>query len=104
MHMAKRCQIILSPRCFDDMFGQRVKVVEAFMNWGRLIINVEGIGLAGDTVEEALVKEFDSLPQLRNFIGKLTIDGNSGNNHVYNSQSRQRKKRASGPNVVRQER
>ena len=102
--MESRCQFILSPRCFDDMFGRQLKVVDAHISWGRLIINVEGIGYPTLDPESVLTKEFHSLTQLRNWIGGQSFNGGHSQNQVHDAQSGRGKGRTTGSNVIQQRR
>lgn len=102
--MEQRCQLILSPRCFDDLFGRQLKVVDAHISWGRLVINVEGVGYQTLDPESVLTKEFNSITQLRNWIGGQSCNGGNRSNQIHDAQSRRSKRHASGPNVIQQRR
>ena len=98
--MEPRCQFILSPRCFDDIFGRQLKVVDVYISWGRLIINVEGVGYPTLDPDSVLTKEFNSLPQLRNWIGGQSFNGGNSSHKVHNAQSGRHKRRTSRSNVI----
>jgi hypothetical protein len=98
--MESRCQFVLSPRCFDDIFGRQLKVVDVHMSWGRLVINVEGIGYPVLDPDSVLIKEFNSLTQLRNWIGGQSLNGGNGSNQIHNSQPGGSKRHTSGSNAI----
>lgn len=98
--MQPRCQFVLSPRCFNDMFGRRLTVVDAYISWGRLVINVEGVGCQTMDPGSVLIKEFNSLNQLRNWIGGQPLNGSNVQDKVYNTQSGGCQRRASGPHAI----
>lgn len=97
--MEPQCQFVLAPRCFDDIFGRHLKVLNVYVNFGKLVIHVEGVGYPVCDPESLLTKEFNSLNQMRNWIGGQ-VYGSHGQGQIHDAQSGRSKRRTSGQNAI----